>query len=128
MYYFFIRKKDLPRFREEYDHVAQSIEKGTTPVFSELRGARTMMLEVIPWNLLSGLFLIIGTLVINSFKMPELLKIAVVLVVNSIMGTMAQGIFVVVKHYFRKRFLRKIGVTPTEKAISILESLEYQTV
>lgn len=128
MYYFFIRKKDLPRFKQEYDHVAENIEKGTTPVYSELRGARTMMLEALPWGLLSGAFLMIGALIINRLQIPELLKIAVVLIVNSIMSTIAQGLFVITKHFFRKRFLRKIGVTPTEKAISILESLEYQTV
>lgn len=48
MYYLFLPKKRYKSFIEEFEKTKKSINEGKTPVFSELRCARSNLLEVIP--------------------------------------------------------------------------------
>ena len=81
MYYLFIHKKsELQKYKSEFDRVLKAIEEGKTPVQNELRLANTVLFESFPYQILSGIFLVIGTIVLNKIKINELAKIAVVLV------------------------------------------------
>jgi hypothetical protein len=60
--------------------------------------------------------------------MSDTLKIAIVLLVNSICSTVASSIFVFIKHMLRVNMLKRLGLEVSEKNISVLESLEYQSV
>ena len=129
MYYLFINKqKDIERYRMEFDRVSESISRGITPVYSEVRSAKTMLVESFPYNMLNGIFLVAAALVLSVIPMNELVKIAVVIVINSVFGAVANFIFTHVKHMLRIRLCRRMGIEPTEKAIAVMESLEYQSV
>lgn len=129
MYYLFMTKKsDLESYKKEFDRVAESIDKGKTPVFSELRCAKTNLVESFPYNILCGCFLVLGTLLLNRIQINETIKIAIVLVINSFCGALSNFIFTAIKHFLRKRFCKRLGVEFTEKNIAVLESLEYQSV
>lgn len=128
MYYFFIPRKKLWKFRALFDLTKLSMEKGKTPVFSEVRSARTNLLEVIPHYLLQGFFVVIGALILSKININDTLKLAVVLLVNGICSTISNSIFIFIKHFLRKRMLVKLGLEVNERNISVLESLEYQSV
>lgn len=128
MYYFFIPKKKREKFLEEYNRVRKAMADGKTPVYSEMRSQRTTLLELIPYTSINGVFLIFSTFLISLIKIPEIIKIAVVLLINSASSTLAYSLFVFIKNRFRKRLLRKLGIEPTENAIAVLESLGYQSV
>ena len=129
MYYLFIsKKKDIDAYRAEFDRVKECIERGKTPVQNEVRLAKTYMMETLPYNILNGFFLIIGTMFINFLKLNELVGIAVVLVVNNVLGVVSNYIFVVSKNYLRVRLCHRMGIEPTERNIAVMESLEYQSV
>lgn len=128
MYYLFLPKSRQDDFILEFEKTKTSINEGKTPVYSELRCARTNLLEVIPYYLIQGVFLIVGTLALSKVEMNDTLKIAVVLLVNGICSTVASSVFVFIKHFLRVRMLRKLGIEVSEKNISVLESLEYQSV
>lgn len=128
MYYLFTTKRKREAFKKEYERVYNSIEKGTTPVFSELRNARTCLLELFPFSLINGAFLIVGTLLISHLKINELLKVAIVLLINNICMTAANCLYTFIKHWLRIRFLKKLNYPTDEKHIAVLESLEFQTV
>ena len=129
MYYLFIRKKkDIDAYKAEFDRVKDSIESGKTPVQNEVRLAKTYLMETLPYNILNGFFLVIGTVFINFLKLNELVSIAVVLVVNNVLSVMSNYIFVVAKNFLRVRLCRRMGIEPTERNIAVMESLEYQSV
>lgn len=129
MYYLFIHKKaDIDRYRKEFDRVSAEIKAGKTPVFSEMRCAKTNLIESVPYNLLNGLFLIGGTLFLQLFGISELLSIAIVLVVNNLCGAISNYIFTCIKHHFRVRLCYRLGVPADEHSIAVMESLEYQSV
>lgn len=129
MYYLFINKqKDIEKYREEFDRVLKNRDLGKTPVFNELRSAKTSLFESFPYNVICGLFLILGTLILSRFDIPEIMKIAVVLIINSVLGTLANFVFVYVKHRIRLKLCERIGVPKTEESIAVMESLEYQSV
>ena len=129
MYYLFIsKKKDIDAYKAEFDRVKESIESGKTPVQNEVRLAKTYLMETLPYNILNGCFLVIGTMFINFLKLNELVSIATVLVVNSVMGVVSNWIFVVAKNHLRVRLCHRIGIEPTERNIAVMESLEYQSV
>jgi hypothetical protein len=129
MYYLFLRKKkDLDRYKAEFERVRKSIDEGKTPVQNELRLANTILFESFPYQTLSGIFLILGTLLLNKCKINELAKIAVVLVVNNMCYAVSNYLFTVAKHRLRLRLCKKLGIDPTERNIAVMESLEYQSV
>lgn len=128
MYYLFLPKKRHNSFIEEFEKTKKSINEGKTPVFSELRCARNNLLEVIPYYSIQGVVLIIGTLLMSKIEMSDTLKIAIVLLINSICSTVANTIFVFIKHCLRVNMLKRLGLEISEKNISVLESLEYQSV
>ena len=129
MYYLFIHKKsDLQKYKAEFERVQKAIEAGKTPVQNELRSANTVLFESFPYQTLSGIFLIIGTFVLNKLQINELAKIAVVLVINNMCYALANFIFAYSKHYLRLRLCRRLGIEPTERNIAVMESLEYQSV
>jgi hypothetical protein len=129
MYYLFLRKKkDLDRYKAEFERVRKSIDEGKTPVQNELRLANTILFESFPYQTLSGIFLILGTLLLDKCKINELAKIAVVLVVNNMCYAVSNYLFTVAKHRLRLRLCKKLGIDPTERNIAVMESLEYQSV
>ena len=129
MYYLFLKKdKDLSNYKAEFDRVKENIENGKTPVYNELRNAKTSLVEAIPYQILSGIFLIIGTLFLNSLQINDLCKIAVVLIVNNMCYALANYVFTYIKHYLRIRLCRRLGIEPCERNIAVMESLEYQSV
>jgi hypothetical protein len=129
MYYLFLRKKkDLDRYKAEFERVRKSIDEGKTPVQNELRLANTILFESFPYQTLSGIFLILGTSLLNKCKINELAKIAVVLVVNNMCYAVSNYLFTVAKHRLRLRLCKKLGIDPTERNIAVMESLEYQSV
>lgn len=129
MYYLFITKKEeLEEYRRTFERVLQRIEDGTTPVYNEIRSAKTGLIEAFPANLVNGILLVLGTLILNALPINELIKIAVVLVVNRLCGAIAEYIFVVAKNALRVRLCLRLGIEPTERNIAVMESLEYQSV
>lgn len=127
-YFVFCGRRHRAAFLLEFDRIKGNREAGRSPVFCEMRSVRTNMIESLPYNLLSGAFLILGTLLIRSLGLNELISIAIVMTVNSFCGVIANFIFTISKHALRIRFLRKMGLEPTEDNIAVLESMEYQTV
>lgn len=129
MYYLFLRKeKDLQKYKTEFERVRKSIDEGKTPVQNELRLANTILFESFPYQTLSGIFLILGTLLLDKCKINELAKIAVVLVVNNMCYAVSNYLFTIAKHRLRLRLCKKLGIDPTERNIAVMESLEYQSV
>ena len=129
MYYLFIHKdKDIQKYKEQFNKVRKNMDEGKTPVYSELRGATTQLVETVPYNILSGCFLVFSTLLLNKFEMNELLKIAVVLVINNLCGCISNFIFTVAKHWLRIKLCKRLGIEPSEENIAVMESLEYQSV
>lgn len=129
MYYLFISKeKDIQKYREEFDRCAANRELGKTPVYNEMRGAKTNLAESLPYNFICGLFLILGTLLISKIGLPDIVNVAIVLIVNSVLGSFANFLFVYVKHQIRLNLCDRIGVPRTEESIAVMESLEYQSV
>ena len=129
MYYLFIyTKRDLQKYKAEFERVQKAIEAGKTPVQNEVRLANTILFESFPYQTLSGIFLIIGTFVLNKLQINELAKIAVVLVINNMCYAIANFIFAYTKHYLRLRLCKRLEIEPTERNIAVMESLEYQSV
>lgn len=128
MYYLFLSKDKKELFKEEFEKTRDSMDAGKTPVYSEMRGARTMILECLPHYTFQAFFVIIATLLISTFHINETIKVAIVLIVNGICSTLSHSVFVIIKHYFRKRTLVNLGYEVNERNISVLESLEYQSV
>lgn len=129
MYYLFIKKQtDLESYKKDFERVAKSIQEGKTPVFNELRNAKTNLAESFPYNFLCGIFLIFGTILLNKININEVVKIALVLIVNSFCGAISNYIFTVIKHYLRIKLCKRLNIEPNERNIAVMESLEYQSV
>lgn len=129
MYYLFIRKqKDLENYLKEFERVRVNREKGVTPVYSEVRSARTNLIESLPFSIMNGICLVLGTLVVNMIQISEILKVAIVLVVNNFFGVLSNFIFVNIKHKLRERLCGRLGIEASEENIAVMESLEYQSV
>lgn len=127
MYYLFLKNK-LAKYKQEFDRVQKSIEQGKTPVFNEIRQAKTMLAECFPYNILNGCFVIIGTLLLNKVHASETLNVAIVLVISSFCNSISNYIFTNVKHYLRLQLCKRLGVPQSEASIAVMESLEYQSV
>ena len=62
MYYLFIKsKKDIEKYMLDFNKVKENREKGKTPVFSELRSAKSSLIDSIPFNTIQGCLMIAGT-------------------------------------------------------------------
>ena len=128
-YYLFLRKpQDLQTYKEKFMQTKEAIDKGITPVYNEVGNAKINLIETIPYNLLDGLLLVLGTIFLDKLNINQLLGVAVVLVVNSLCGCISNYIFVILKHQLRVRLCKKLNVEPTDKNIAVMESMEYQTV
>lgn len=129
MYYLFIHKpNDITEYRSNFECVKKNIQEGKTPVYSEVRSARTNLFESIPYNVTQGIFMCLAALVIAKINVSDILKVAVVLVVNNVCGAISNFIFVHVKHALRVRLCNRLGIPATEENIAVMESLEYQSV
>lgn len=121
-----MNKKD--RFLTEFNRVKQSIEKGTTPVFSEVRNAKTTLFELAPYLCIQSILLVLSTIVIQKINVSELFSIVILLVVNTTSQTLSSIILVMLKHFLRVRRLKKYGLQVNENNIAVLECMEYQSV
>ena len=129
MYYLFIRKKEkLRSYKDRLETVKQNIETGKTPVFNEMSSAKTNLIESVPYNIINGAFTIIAVFLIDHITLNEMLKIAIVLIINNMCGALANYIFTAVKHYLRIRLCNRLQIEASEKNIAAMESLEYQSV
>lgn len=112
----------------EFNRVKENREKGKTPVFNELRSAKSCLIESFPMNLIAGVFSVIGAILIAKFEINDLLKIAVVMIINSLAWNISNFIFVILKHGLRIKLCSRLGIEPSEDNIAVMESLEYQSV
>lgn len=129
MYYLFmLNQKELEKYKKEFDKAKDSIDKGKTPVFSELRCAKTNLIESIPYNILQGGLLIVGTYLLQNIQLNEVVKIGIVLVLNNFLSCMSNFIFVNLKHLLRLKFCERLNLPKTEETFAVMESLEYQSV
>lgn len=129
MYYLFIRKKEkLRAYKDRLETVKQNIETGKTPVFNEMSSAKTNLIESIPYNIINGAFTIIAVFLIDYIALNEMLKIAIVLIINNMCGALANYIFTAIKHYLRMRLCKRLQIEANERNIAAMESLEYQSV
>lgn len=129
MYYLFIHKKsELQKYKAEFERVKKAIEVGKTPVQNEIRCANTVLFESFPYQTLSGIFLMIGAFILDKLKINELVKIAVVLIINNMCYAIANFIFAYAKHFLRLKLCKRLGIEPTERNIAVMESMEYQSV
>lgn len=129
MYYLFITKKqDLEKYKSDFEKTKSNMNAGKTPVFCELRGAKTQLMETVPYNVLSGALLILGTLLLNKLRISSILSVAVVLTINNLCGAIANYLFTIAKHSLRLKLCERLGIDATEENIAVMESLEYQSV
>lgn len=129
MYYLFIsKKKDIEKYMLEFNRVKENREKGKTPVFNELRSAKTCFIESFPFNLISGALMICGTLLLEKINANVLLNIALVMIINSFCYQIANYVFTLLKHGLRIKLCSRLGIEPSEDNIAVMESLEYQSV
>lgn len=129
MYYLFItKKKDIEKYMLEFNRVKENREKGKTPVFNELRSAKTCFFESFPFNLISGALMICGTLLLEKINANVLLNIALVMIINSFCYQIANYVFTLLKHGLRIKLCSRLGIEPSEDNIAVMESLEYQSV
>lgn len=129
MYYLFmLSKKELEAYKKEFYKVKDSIEKGKTPVYSELRCAKTNLIESIPYNILQGGLLIVGTYFLQNIDLNETAKIGIVLILNNFLSCLSNFVFVRIKHLLRLKLCERLGLPKTEETFAVMESLEYQSV
>lgn len=129
MFYLFERDPvKLTAYKKELIRVMNAIKQGVTPVYSEVRNAKTCIAENLPFYTLSGLFLMLGTYFVFTLKLPTIVEVAIVFVINNLCQTIASFIFTMVKHYLRIKLCQRLGMPPTEDVIAAMESLEYQSV
>lgn len=118
-------KTDFPT---EFERVKKSIENGTTPVFSEMRNAKTTLMELLPYLVIQSVLLVVSTIIIQSVEMSGLYSMVALLVVNTTSQTLSNITLVCLKHWLRVKKLRRYGIAVNERNISVLESMEYQSV
>ena len=116
------------KFITEFERVKHSIEQGKTPVYSELRSAKTTLLELLPSLLIQSVLLVISTLIIAQIKVSEMAQMVILLVVNTTTQTLSFVIMVLLKHILRVKMLKKHNLEVNERNIAVLESMEYQSV
>ncbi len=111
MYYLFMTKPaDLARYKREFMTVAENRAKGITPVFNQLRAAKTLLAECIPFNLINAFFLTLASVAVNKLALSDVVKIAAVLIMNSVCGAIAQYIFAIARHRLRIKLCRRLHI------------------
>lgn len=129
MYYLFLHKpKDLIQYKMKLLNVLDSIEKGKTNVYDELKSAKIGLIECFPFQTISGIMPIIGSFAIAKISCNETIKIAVIMLINSFCYSIANFIFAVLKHNLRLKLLKRLKLIPTDRLIVAMESLEYQSI
>ena len=129
MYYLFIKsKKDIEKYMLDFNKVKENREKGKTPVFSELRSAKSSLIDSIPFNTIQGCLMIAGTLLIEKINANVFVNIALVMIINSLCYQIANYSFTLIKHYLRLQLCKRLNIEPNEDNIAVMESLEYQSV
>ncbi len=106
-------------FIAEFNRVKESIENGTTPVFSELRNAKTTLFELVPYLTIQSLLLVLSTLIIQKLNTDNLFSMVILLVVNTTSQTLSSIILVALKHLVRVRKLKRYGLQVNERNIWI---------
>ena len=127
-YLFLYKKEDLVEYKSKFDEVYKSIEEGKTPVFNEMRAAKTSLIETFPYQSLNAIFIVVCSIILSHFQINELVKIGVVLVVNDLCKAVSNYIFTVIKHNLRISLCKRLGIEANERNIAVMESLEYQSV
>lgn len=115
-------------FVQEFNRVKCAIEEGKTPVYSELRSAKTMLIELLPSLLIQGIFLVISTLIVANIEVDPIIQTVILLVANTVTQTLSVCVFTIIKHGIRIRKLKRYGIEVNERNIAVLESMEYQSV
>lgn len=128
MHFLQINKNNKDVYIRLFNETKDAMENGKTPVFDEMRSARSDLIECIPYQSIHALFIVLAAFVIDFLKLPVTLNLALVLIVNSVFSCIARYIYVNVKHVMRVRCLRKLGIEPTVRNIGVMESMEYQCV
>lgn len=122
------KKTDLDLYKKDFDRVSEAIQQGKTPVYSEMRAAKTNIIESIPYNFLCGIFLVLGTILLNKINVNEFIKMALVLIINRFCEEIANCIFRILKHLLRIKLCKRLKIEPNERNIAVMKSLEYQSV
>lgn len=129
MYYLFMTKQsELDTYKAKLLEVKANIAEGKTPVYSELRAAKSNMVESLPYNSIQAVLMVIVTVAMSKVELNELFRMALLLVVNNLCGAVSNYIFTVGKHWLRVKLCKRLKIEPTEENIAAMESLEYQTV
>ena len=128
MNYLFIRKKHKDKFLQEFNRIKESINRGTTPVYSELRGALTNLFELLPFLVIQSLFLVLSIYLLKLLNVNDIWLVVITLVINTTIQTLSNCILVLLKHLLRVKCLKRFGLEVNEKNISVLECMEYQSV
>ena len=129
MYYLFIRNEnELKKYKAKLLKVKENINNGKTPVFNEMQCAKTNLIESVPYNTINGALTILSVFLLRRIEINEMLKIAVVLIINHISGAIANYVFVFFKHILRLRLCKRLAISPDDDTIAAMESIEYQTV
>lgn len=129
MYYLFMTKQsELDTYKAKLLKVKANIAEGKTPVYSELRAAKSNMVESLPYNSIQAVLMVIVTVAMSKVELNELFRMALLLVVNNLCGAVSNYLFTVGKHCLRVKLCKRLKIEPTEENIAAMESLEYQTV
>lgn len=129
MYYLLLKSpKQIEAYKKEFDERRKSMDEGKSPVYNEMRGAKTALFECLPFNFISGVFMIAASLIVAKINIPEVVKVAVVMIINSFCYQIANMIFTVTKHHLRGRLCRLMKIPFDERAVAVMESLECQSV
>ena len=131
MKHYYLFEKDpirLAKYKEDLLRVRARMDEGKSPVFSEMRCAKTNLVENIPYYTLSGLFLILDTWLLSFFKIPSVFDVVIVLIVNNFCMTIGNFLFSMLKHKLRIKLCKRLELEPTEEIIAAMESMEYQSV
>jgi hypothetical protein len=111
------------KFITEFNRIKTSIEEGKTPVSSELRIAKTNLMELVPSLLIQSIFLIISTLIVASIQVEPIVQTVILLVANTTSQTLSWAVLVSLKHFIRVSILKKYGLEVNERNIAVLESM-----
>ena len=90
--------------------------------------SKTNLIESVPFNVINGIFTILAVFLLNNIVVNEILKIAVVLIINNMCGALANFIFTTIKHGLRVALCKRLQIEANEENIAAMESLEYQSV
>ena len=108
--------------------VKENREKGKTPVYSEMRSAKSSFIESFPYNLISDALMMCGTLILDKINANVLLNIALVMIINSFCQEIGNYIFILIKYWLRIKLCFRLGIEPSEDNIAVMKSMEYQSV